>query len=80
MADLLTDDAACTRCADAKMHRFYAGGGNFRWVWPRFNAYRPAGRRTRVALNRYPHNVIGACVVLGGRCFGVRWKGSARRG
>ncbi len=53
---------------------------NFRWCWPRFNVYRPADRRPSVALNRYPGDVIGVAVVLGGWCWGVRWKRTRRVG
>ena len=69
----------CTdSCDDPAMHAFYAGGGGFRWWWPRFNMPRPADRRTRAGLNRYPHNVIGAYVVVFGRTLHVRWKGTRR--
>lgn len=53
-------------------------GGGFRWCWPRFNVYVPADRRRRAGWNRYPHNIIGAAVVLFGRCWGVQWKGTRR--
>lgn len=69
----------CTdSCADAKLHAFYANGGGFRWRWPTFDRLNPADRRTRAGLNRYPHNVIGAYVVVFGHGLGLRWKGSQR--
>jgi hypothetical protein len=66
------------RCQDPEMHDFYKAGGGFRWCWPKFDRTHPADRRRRAALNRYPHNVIGAHVVLFGRGWGVRWKASQR--
>lgn len=69
----------CEACRDdAGMHDFYVAGGGFRWRWPKLTVYVPADRRTRAQLNRYPHNVIGAGVVILGRCIGVTWKGSRR--
>lgn len=47
---------------------------SWRWMRPRFNVYRPADRRSRVLLNRYPDAVIGVAAVAFGRCWGVRWK------
>lgn len=44
------------------------------FVW--LTVYAPADKRPRWMLNRYPHNVIGAAVVLFGRCWSVTWKGS----
>lgn len=65
------------RCQDKAMHAFYWSGGDFRWRWPKFDRLAPlADKRTRAGLNRYPHNVIGAYVVVFGRGFGLRWKGS----
>lgn len=61
---------------DASVDEWYRRGGNFRWMRPRFNVYRPADTRRRVLLNRYPHNVIGAAVVMFGRCWGIQWKGT----
>lgn len=49
-------------------------GAVWRWMLPRFNVYRPADRKPRALLNRYPGAVIGAAVVVFGRCYGVRWK------
>lgn len=51
---------------------------SFRWRWPRVTVYNPADTRPRALLNRYPDDVIGAAVVLFGRCWGVTWKGSRR--
>lgn len=55
---------------------WWRSGANFHWMFPRFNVYVPADKKPRALLNRYPHNVIGAAVVLFGRCWGVRWKKS----
>lgn len=55
---------------------FWRNGGNFRWCLPRFDLLHPADQRRRAGLNRYPHNVIGAYVVVFGRGWGVRWKRS----
>lgn len=46
----------------------------FEWCWPRFNVYAPADKRPRVMWNRYPYNIIGAAIVVFGRCWGVQWK------
>jgi hypothetical protein len=56
--------------------QFWRDGGNFHWCWPHFDRINPADKRRRVLLNRYPHNVIGAAVVVFGRGFGIRWKDS----
>lgn len=62
------------------MHDFYVNGGGFVWRWPTFDrGLNPADKRTRIGLNRYPHNVIGAYVVVFRRGFGVRWKASPKR-
>lgn len=54
--------------------QFWRDGGNFRWCWPKFDIVQPADTKPRALLNRYPHNVIGAMVVVFGRGWGVRWK------
>lgn len=64
---------------EVRHEEFWRSGGGFRWIWPRFHVYKPADTRPRWLLNRYPHNVIGAAVVVFGRCWGVQWKGSGRR-
>jgi hypothetical protein len=61
---------------EVRSEDFWRSGGGFRWCLPRFNVYKPADTRPRTLLNRYPHNVIGAAVVIFGRCWGVRWKRS----
>lgn len=45
-----------------------------RWHLPRFYRYQVADRR-RLAfvLNRYPHHVLGACVVVGRWAYCVKW-------
>lgn len=63
---------------EVRHERFWRGGGDFRWCWPRFDITNPADKRRRFLLNRYPHNVIGAMVVAFGRGWGVRWKKSGR--
>lgn len=55
---------------------FWRSGAGFHWCLPRFNVYVPADKRRRFLWNRYPHNTIGAAVVVFGRCWGVRWKRS----
>lgn len=75
-------------CSDVAMHchpesadphqlywkgRPYHYRHRFEFRWPTVRVYRPADRRTRVMLNRYPGVVIGAAVVLGGRCFSLLW-------
>lgn len=71
----------CDECDhDRQLHAHYIAGGGFVWERPRLNVYKPSNTRPRALLNRYPHNVIGAAVVLFGRCWGVTWKGSPRRG
>jgi hypothetical protein len=60
--------------SEVREEGFWRGGAGFRWCWPRLNTYRSADTRTRLLLNRYPHNVIGAAVVVFGRCWGIRWK------
>lgn len=67
------------RCDDPGEHAFYVSGGGFVWRWPKVTIYKPADSRPRAMWNRYPHNIIGAAVVLFGRCWGVTWKGSPRR-
>ena len=70
----------CTdQCYGPDEHSFYIGGGGFRWQRPRLTVYVPADRSRRAGLNRYPHNVIGAAVVLFGRCWSLTWKGSPPR-
>lgn len=56
--------------------QFWRDGADFRRCWPKFNVTTPADKRVRSGLNRYPHNVIGAYVVVFGRSWGVRWKES----
>lgn len=55
---------------------FWRAGGGFRWCWPRFDLTKPADTRVRSGWNRYPHNIIGAYVVVFGRGWGIRWKRS----
>ena len=57
---------------------WWRSGADFRWCWPKFDVYKPADTRIRSMFNRYPHNVIGAAVVVFGRCWGVRWKSTRR--
>lgn len=65
----------CTAgCQDLDDHEHFTSGNAFRLCLPRFNVTRPADTSPRFLLNRYPHNVIGAAVVLFGRCWGVRWR------
>ena len=40
---------------------------------PRLLRYRPADTHARILLNRYPHSVIGAAVVLRGWCYSFTW-------
>lgn len=54
--------------------QWWRESAGFHWCWPRFNVYKPADTKPRALLNRYPHNVIGAAVVVFGRCWGVQWK------
>jgi hypothetical protein len=70
------NDHPCRRChGDASMHEFYVGGGRFAWCLPHFDTgIRAAEPVTKVMLNRYPHNLIGAAVYVLGHGFGVRWK------
>lgn len=56
--------------------QFWRDGGGFHWCLPRFNIFHPADTRRRAGLNRYPHNVIGAYVVLFHRGWGIRWRKS----
>lgn len=81
MADDHTDAGTICgdRCSDLDQHVLYAAGGGFVWRWPRVTVYTPADTRPRALLNRYPHNVIGAAVVMFGRCWSLTWKGSRRR-
>lgn len=70
-------DVPCS--AELRDEQFWRDGAGFRWMFPpRFNVYVPADKRPRALLNRYPHNVIGAAVVLFGRCWGVQWRGTDR--
>lgn len=55
---------------------FWRAGGGFKWCVPKFDRFNPADKTRRAGLNRYPHNVIGAYVVLFGRGWGIRWKAS----
>jgi hypothetical protein len=74
------DRHPCPECDHhAGMHEHFTSGGSFVWRRPVFNVYKPADTHPRVGLNRYPHNVIGAAVVMFGRCWVVNWKGSPRR-
>lgn len=66
--------ADCSQCEDIALHDFYDRPDVFRWGAPRFTRYRPANRRTRAGLNRYPHHVIGSGVVVFGWAYGVAWK------
>lgn len=44
------------------------------WIFPKFNHYRVSDSKLfTLGLNRYPHHVIGAFVVVGHHSFGVRW-------
>jgi hypothetical protein len=63
---------------EVRDEQFWRGGGGFRWCWPHIDVVRPADTRPRAMLNRYPHNVIGAMVVVFGRGWGIRWKDSRR--
>lgn len=45
----------------------------FRWRWPRVVIVRPAERRTRIALNRYPGIVIGLVFQVGRRGLSLLW-------
>ncbi len=60
--------------SEVRDEQFWRDGAGFRWCWPKFNITEPADKRRRMLLNRYPHNVIGAGVVLFRRYWGVRWK------
>lgn len=62
--------------AEIGSDEWWKAGANFRWCLPRFNLYTPADKTPRVLLNRYPHNVIGAAVVIFGRCWCLNWKRS----
>ena len=55
---------------------WWRSGANFHWCWPKFDITNPADRRIRSGFNRYPHNIIGAYVIVFGRGWGVRWKSS----
>jgi hypothetical protein len=61
---------------ELREEQFWRDGANFHWRWPKITVYVPADKRPRTLLNRYPHNVIGAAVVLFGRCWSLQWKGS----
>jgi hypothetical protein len=61
---------------EVRDEQFWRDGAGFHWCWPKFNVYVPADKKRRAMLNRYPHNVIGAAVVLFGRVWGIRWKSS----
>lgn len=75
-----TTSTICTdRCSDQSQHDFYLNGGGFVWRRPKMTVYRPADTRPRAVLNRYPHNIIGAAVILFGRSWSVTWKGSRPR-
>lgn len=63
---------------EVRREQFWRDGGNFKWCWPRFNVCVPADKHRRGLLNRYPHNVIGAVVVMFGKCWGVQWKRTKR--
>lgn len=58
--------------------QFWRDGGGFHWCWPKFDKAIPADKHPRAGLNRYPHNVIGAYVILFGHGWGVRWKATKR--
>ncbi len=65
---------------DIEMDRYYRTCVRKAWHRPRFYRYRvgdPA--RFRPVLNRYPHHVIGAGVVIGRWCYAVKWAGLGRR-
>lgn len=75
--DRLSASPCEDRCKDASQHLFYVNGGRFRWCWPKLDlGLRATDPRSRVLLNRYPHNVIGAAVYVRGRGVGLRWKSS----
>lgn len=61
---------------EVRDEEFWRSGGGCRWCWPIFNVFHLADRRVRAGLNRYPHNVIGAYIIVFGRGWGVRWKRS----
>jgi hypothetical protein len=47
--------------------------------WPRFTRYKVARpKRFAVGLNRYPFSVIGVGLVIGTRCYSLRWATPAR--
>lgn len=63
------------RCEDYEIHEHFARASAFRWCWPKVDTgLRAAQRITKVALNRYPHHVIGAAIYVRGHGLGVRWK------
>lgn len=43
------------------------------WQRPKFHRYVVADRGFRVVLNRYPHHVLGAAVVVGRHAYCVNW-------
>lgn len=49
------------------------------WCRPRFHVYKPADTRFRAALNRYPHGIVGAAIVVFRRCWCIQWKASPLR-
>lgn len=49
------------------------------WHWPKLYRYVVADKGFRVMLNRYPHHVIGAGVVVGRFVYCVKWASLGRR-
>lgn len=44
-----------------------------KWHCPQFHRHRVADPGFRFVLNRYPHHIIGAGVVIGLNCWSVKW-------
>ncbi len=64
---------------DIEVDRFYRNERKV-WIWPRFNRYRVADPKlVKFGLNRYPHHIIGATVVVGHHSYGVLWARLGRR-
>lgn len=76
--DRLATHDRISESSEVRDETFWHSDGGFCWCWPRFHVYTPADTRLRCAFNRYPHNIIGAAIVVFGRCWGVQWKATRR--
>ena len=64
---------------DIEMDHFYRNERKT-WIWPKFTRHRVADPKViKFGLNRYPHHIIGAGLVVGCHHYSVLWARLGRR-